>query len=91
MILLLIVLLIWKKKKKLAYVEFEPTPAVWPSLGVLEPNHQTYGNVWLLYFGDFYKYRSVPGKRLWALKHKPSFFTILGACPVYWVLIVCNN
>ena len=37
------------------------------------------------------KYRSVPGKRPWALNHKPSFLTILGACPVYGALTVCNN
>ena len=36
-------------------------------------------------------YRSVPRKHPWALNHKPSFFTIPGACPVYWALTVCNN
>ena len=36
-------------------------------------------------------YRSVPGKHPWAFNHKPSFFTILGACPVYWALTVCEN
>ena len=36
-------------------------------------------------------YRSVLGKCPWALNHKPSFFTILGACPMYWALTVCNN
>ena len=39
----------------------------------------------------YYNYRSVPGKRPWALNHKPSFFTILGACPVYWALTVCKQ
>ena len=33
-------------------------------------------------------YYSVPSKRPWVLNHKPSFFTILGACLVYWVLTV---
>ena len=36
-------------------------------------------------------YRSVPGKRPWALSHNSPFFTILGACHVYWALTVCNN
>ena len=35
-------------------------------------------------------YCSVPGKHPWALNHNPSFFTILGACPVYGVLTVCT-
>ena len=32
--------------------------------------------------------RSVPGKRPWALFHKPPIFTRLGACPVYWELTI---
>ena len=48
---LLIVLL--GKEKKLAYAGFESTPAVWLNLGVLEPNHQTYSNVWLLHLCCF--------------------------------------
>ena len=38
-----------------------------------------------------YMYRSVLGKCSWVLNHKSSFFTILGACPVYWVLTVYKN
>ena len=47
---LLNVSLAWKRKKKLAYAGFEPTPVVWPSLGILEPNHHIYSNVWLPHF-----------------------------------------
>ena len=35
-------------------------------------------------------YRSIPGKRPWALYHTSLFFTTLGAYPVYWALTMCQ-
>ena len=43
------------------------------------------------YCFSLWMYHSVPGKCPWALNHKLSFFTILGACLVYWALTMCKN
>ena len=44
-------------------------------------DHMTKSNVSLHEHNESI-YSSVPGKRPWALNHKPSFFTILGAYTV---------
>ena len=51
-------------------------------------HHTTYP---LTHSSKSYTYRSLPGKRSWALFHNSLLFAILGAYPVYQVFTICKK